>query len=114
MARRKKAPSLSDELRAAIDKADLSAYELAQAAGVDRSVLSRFLAGKRSITLETADRLAEVLELPSSPGGRLRRRRTLIRPVETAEALETRSTTGATAGRVGFIQMVSLNIPPTT
>jgi Helix-turn-helix len=30
-------------------------------AGVDRSVLSRFVAGKRSITLETADRLAAVL-----------------------------------------------------
>jgi plasmid maintenance system antidote protein VapI len=63
MSKRKKAPSLSDALRAAIDQADLSAYELAQAAGVDRSVLSRFRAGKRTITLETADRLAEVLKL---------------------------------------------------
>jgi plasmid maintenance system antidote protein VapI len=63
MARRKKDPSLSEVLRTAILKADLSAYELAQAAGVDRSVLSRFLAGRRSITLETADRLADVLRL---------------------------------------------------
>jgi plasmid maintenance system antidote protein VapI len=63
MARRKKALTLSEEIRAAILKADLTAYELAQAAGVDRSVLSRFLAGKRTITLETADRLAEVLRL---------------------------------------------------
>ena len=46
-----------------IGSAKLSAYELAEASGVDRSVLSRFLAGKRTITLETADRLAEVLEL---------------------------------------------------
>jgi plasmid maintenance system antidote protein VapI len=63
MARRKKALTLSEEIRTAILKADLTAYELAQAAGVDRSVLSRFLAGKRTITLETADRLAEVLRL---------------------------------------------------
>ena len=63
MARRKKALTLSEEIRTAILKADLTAYELAQAASVDRSVLSRFLAGKRTITLETADRLAEVLRL---------------------------------------------------
>jgi plasmid maintenance system antidote protein VapI len=64
MARRKKAPqSLSDQLRELIAAADPSAYELARNAGVDRSVLSRFLAGKRTITLETADRLAAVLKL---------------------------------------------------
>jgi plasmid maintenance system antidote protein VapI len=40
-----------------------SVYELAPDAGVDRSVLSRFFAGKRSITPETADRRAAVLKL---------------------------------------------------
>jgi plasmid maintenance system antidote protein VapI len=63
MSQRKKWLTLSDQLRAAIGKADLSPYELAQEAGVDRSVLSRFLGGQRTITLETADRLAEVLRL---------------------------------------------------
>jgi transcriptional regulator with XRE-family HTH domain len=64
MARRKKAPqSLSDQLRELIAAAGPSVYELARDAGVDRSVLSRFLAGKRTITLETADRLAAVLRL---------------------------------------------------
>jgi transcriptional regulator with XRE-family HTH domain len=63
MAKRKKAPSLSDDIRAAIGKAGLSPFELARASGVDRSVLSRFLAGKRTITLETADKLAEELRL---------------------------------------------------
>ena len=64
MARRKKAPqSLSDQLRERIAAASPSAYELARDAGVDRPVLSRFLAGKRTITLETADRLARVLKL---------------------------------------------------
>jgi transcriptional regulator with XRE-family HTH domain len=64
MARRKKVPaSLSEQLRALIAAAGPSAYELARDAGVDRSVLSRFLAGQRTITLETADRLAAVLKL---------------------------------------------------
>ena len=64
MAKRKKAPqSLSQQLRELIADAGLSVYELARDAGVDRSVLSRFLAGKRTITLETADRLAKVLKL---------------------------------------------------
>ena len=64
MAKRKKpSASLSDQLRERITTAGLSACELARDAGVDRSVLSRFLAGKRTITLETADRLAKVLKL---------------------------------------------------
>ena len=59
MHKNRKVTSLSEEIRAAIGKADLSPYELARASGVDRSVLSRFVAGKRTITLETADKLAE-------------------------------------------------------
>ncbi len=61
--RKQQATSLSEQIRQAIASADLSPYELAEASGVDRSVLSRFSAGKRTITLETADKLAEVLKL---------------------------------------------------
>jgi transcriptional regulator with XRE-family HTH domain len=69
MARRRKPPeTLSDQLRALIQDARPSLYELAREAGVDRSVLSRFLAGRRTITLETADRLAAVLKLRLSAG----------------------------------------------
>jgi transcriptional regulator with XRE-family HTH domain len=64
MPKRKKLPAtLSEQLRELIAAAGPSVYELARDAGVDRSVLSRFLAGKRTITLETADRLAAVLKL---------------------------------------------------
>ena len=62
-ARRKPAKTISEQLREAIAKSGLSPYELAEASGVDRSVLSRFLNGRRSITLETLDRLADVLKL---------------------------------------------------
>jgi plasmid maintenance system antidote protein VapI len=64
MAKRRKPPeSLSDQLRALIGDARLSVYDLARDANVDRSILSRFLRGERTITLETADRLAKVLKL---------------------------------------------------
>jgi plasmid maintenance system antidote protein VapI len=61
--KRKKPPTISEQIREAIIKSGRSAYELADAAGVDRSVLSRFLSAKRSITLDTVDRLAEELKL---------------------------------------------------
>jgi plasmid maintenance system antidote protein VapI len=63
MARRKKPTTISEQLRDRITTSQLSPYELAEASGVDRSVLSRFLAGKRSLTLDTVDKLADVLNL---------------------------------------------------
>jgi transcriptional regulator with XRE-family HTH domain len=70
-ARRRKPPeSLSDQLRELARDARPSLYELAREAGVDRSVLSRFVAGKRTITLETADRLAAILKLRLIAGRR--------------------------------------------
>jgi plasmid maintenance system antidote protein VapI len=62
MAKRKKPTTISEQLRDRIATSRLSPYELAQASGVDRSVLSRFLAGKRSLTLDTVDKLAAVLD----------------------------------------------------
>ena len=52
-------------LRAAIVATTASRYSIAKQAGLSESVLSRFVAGK-SLTLETAERLAEVLELTLS------------------------------------------------
>jgi plasmid maintenance system antidote protein VapI len=63
MARRKKPTTISEQLRERIATSPLSPYELAEASGVDRSVLSRFLTGKRSLTLDTVDKLADVLKL---------------------------------------------------
>jgi hypothetical protein len=68
MANRKKTgESLSDQLRERIrhwtEENACSLYELATAAGVDRSVVCRFVAGERNINLTTADRLAAVLRV---------------------------------------------------
>lgn len=55
--------ALSEQLRRAIRADGASLYALAEETGVSRSVLSRFVAGKRTITIETADRLAAALKL---------------------------------------------------
>jgi transcriptional regulator with XRE-family HTH domain len=39
----------------------MTRYVIAQRAKVSESVISRFMSGQRSISLETADRIAEVL-----------------------------------------------------
>src|ERR1700683_3696504 len=54
---------IAEPLRRAIAKSSVSRAEIARKSGVAESVLSRFLAGKQGITLETAGRLAEVLGL---------------------------------------------------
>jgi transcriptional regulator with XRE-family HTH domain len=53
---------LSDQLRRIIE-AEGSCYDLAERAGVSRSVLSRFVRGERGLTTATLDRLAAVLRL---------------------------------------------------
>jgi plasmid maintenance system antidote protein VapI len=62
MRKRNSNESLSDQLRRLI-KAEGSLYRLAEEADIDRSILSRFVAGKRGLTTETIDRLAAVLKL---------------------------------------------------
>lgn len=54
---------IPDQLRAIIRARGLTAYELARAIDTAPSVISRFLAGERGLTLDTFDRLAEALHL---------------------------------------------------
>ena len=55
--------SLVVHLREAIKHSGQSLYQLAQATGVGRDRLSRFLRGERDLTLEAADRLCQALGL---------------------------------------------------
>jgi transcriptional regulator with XRE-family HTH domain len=55
--------SIVDQLRKAIEKSGETQYSLSKATGVDQSVLSRFLHGERTISLETAARLCKHLGL---------------------------------------------------
>ncbi len=68
MAKKQPAPrvdkhTLSYQLREIIASRGLTAYALGQEAGVDATVVGRFLSGERDLRLGTADRLAAALGL---------------------------------------------------
>jgi plasmid maintenance system antidote protein VapI len=62
-ARERLRETLADVLRREIRATGQSVYAVALASGVGQPVLSRFLAGTRGITLDTADKLCQTLGL---------------------------------------------------
>ncbi len=54
---------ISEQLRESILAASMSRYSLAKKADVSEAVLSRFVNRKRTITVETAAKIARVLGL---------------------------------------------------
>jgi plasmid maintenance system antidote protein VapI len=63
MAKKKRPPTLADQLRAFIQNSGVSLRGLAFAAQVDASCLTRFMAGERDLTVSSAGRLADVMGL---------------------------------------------------
>lgn len=59
--------SLPDFLKQSIRATGRSVNSLARDSGVSQPILQRFLAGKRGITLETAERLCAYLKLELRP-----------------------------------------------
>ncbi len=59
--------NLVDDLREAIATSELSRYEIAKRAEISASLLSVFVNGHRSLTLDTAAKIAEVLGLVLRP-----------------------------------------------
>ncbi len=57
------ASKLSDQLRAAIDASGMSRYAVCKAVKLDQGLMSRFMAGKAWLGVETVDRLGEFLGL---------------------------------------------------
>jgi len=66
---------IQEQLRQAILRADVTRYRLAQLTGVAEAVLSRFVNGKRTLTLDTAAKLATALGLELRPLRRARKGR---------------------------------------
>ena len=60
--------STSGETRAAIDASGRSRYAICKAIGLSESSMSQFMAGKRGLSLEMLDALAELLDLHISQG----------------------------------------------
>jgi len=54
---------LTDQVRRAIRKSGLTQYRIAKESGIDSAAMSRFMAGKTSLTLTSLDRMADVLGL---------------------------------------------------
>jgi transcriptional regulator with XRE-family HTH domain len=59
--------SVVEQLRQAIRQSGQTLNQLSQQCGVGRDQLSRFLRGRRDLTLETADRVCQALGLELSP-----------------------------------------------
>jgi len=64
---------VSDQLRAALRAAPVSRYRIEQEIGIRQSVTSRFVAGKRGLSMETLDSLADFLDLELRPRATKRR-----------------------------------------
>ena len=60
-------PTMTEMLRQAILDSGLPLLRLAEETGVERASLSRFVAGKRSLRLDMADKLAAYFGLTLTP-----------------------------------------------
>ena len=58
-----KKAELTEQLREAIKTARKSVYQIADETGIDKSTLSRFMAGKGGLSMAGLDRLGECLNL---------------------------------------------------
>jgi hypothetical protein len=54
---------LSDQLREVVSRSGISRYQLWRRTGVDQAALSRFMAGKCGLSMESIDAVASVLRL---------------------------------------------------
>lgn len=58
-----KTDRLSDQIRRAVDSSGLSRYAVCKETGIDQGAFSHFMAGHRGLSLDSLDRLGEVLNL---------------------------------------------------
>ena len=63
---------MSERIRDEIASCSVSRYAIAQATGIEESALSRFMAGKRGLSMEALDALFEYFNLEITPSRRQR------------------------------------------
>ena len=63
MAKKRRPPTLADQLRTFIQNSGVTLRGLAFTAQIDASCLTRFMAGERDLTVSSAGRLADVMGL---------------------------------------------------
>lgn len=59
----RKRRTISGQVRKAITSSGISRYRISLETGIDKAALSRFMAGKVGLTLNSVDKLAEYLDL---------------------------------------------------
>ena len=102
---------LAEQLRSAVAETGESLYAVAKRAGISYAILHRFMAGKRSINLETADQITKALGLTLSASGKLVKASS---PPETKQQLATRMLDRAFGGAVDRLMASALaHRPPT-
>ena len=67
MSKKKPSTDLGEQLRAAFYASGLSRFELSRRAGMSYAIVHRFMGGDRTITLDTATRLCDVLGMELRP-----------------------------------------------
>ena len=58
-----KQKTISEQLRAAISRADVSRYRMSKDLDISQAALSRFVNGAMGLSLSTVDKITEYLEL---------------------------------------------------
>jgi transcriptional regulator with XRE-family HTH domain len=71
MARRR--VKLSDQIRRAVDAAGVSRYVICKATGIDKALMSRFMASTGGLSVASLDALADVLGLDIAATGSQRK-----------------------------------------
>lgn len=63
MPKKSKRKTLSEELREAVERSGVTRYAIWQETGIDQGTLSKFMAGNRGLSIESIDKLADLLGL---------------------------------------------------
>ena len=63
----RKAVTVSEQLRQAIERSGMSRYAICKATGIDKAAMSRFMAGKTGFSTSSVDKLAALLGLELRP-----------------------------------------------
>ncbi len=58
-----KPTTLTDQLRHFIEAGEMSRYELSKITGIDKAVLSKFVHGKCGLSMQSLDKIGEILDL---------------------------------------------------
>ena len=64
----KKRTKLSDQVRRAVKESGLTRYAICQETGIDQGAMSHFLAKHRGLSMDSLDRLADLLKLNLTRG----------------------------------------------